>query len=330
MIAIVNLRKVITLSKESQERLGERFREPLDNTLAKYQQAVRENPDDVSANVGLAETYTVLWCCGFMSRKDALGEARAAAERAVALDDSNGLAHMALGVLKLSDWDWEGAEGELKRAITLKPNEQRLRHWYALFLSAMGRHDEALIESKLSVALNPSPRCMVGYGSILYFAQDFEQLAVEMEAVIAAEPDYAPGYDWLGMAYVLLERYDESIKVYEKAATLSGRMAEILGGLGHAYGEAGRMDEAREILEELNFHATKSYVPPVQIAFVEAGLGNTDEMFKLLERAYREKSWELAFMREEPWFDHLHSDPRFVDLLARLKFPEKPSPNAGK
>jgi tetratricopeptide (TPR) repeat protein len=144
-----------------------------------------------------------------------------------------------------------------------------------------------------------------------------------MKEVITEDPGFAQSYDWLGMAYILLEEFDNSIEVYEKSAALSGRLAEILGGLGHAYGIAGRKEEANIILDEMLNYASKYHIPPVQIAFVYAGMGNNDNVFKMLELAYNERSWELIFMREEPWFDYLREDKRFKEFVSRLKFPSK-------
>ena len=144
-----------------------------------------------------------------------------------------------------------------------------------------------------------------------------------MEALIKDMPDFAPGYDWLGMAYIMLKRYDESIAVYEKAVALSDGLAEINGGLGHAYGEAGRMEDAQRVLDEMTAQRQKWYVPPVQIAFVCLGLGDLDAAFHWLDIAYKEKSWELVFAREEPWLDHLHNESRFKDIVNQMKFPAK-------
>ena len=124
------------------------------------------------------------------------------------------------------------------------------------------------------------------------------------------------------MTYVQAKRFDEAIATYEKAETLSGGIAEIKAGLGHAYGMAGKATEARKKLDELNDLSQQWYIPPVQIAFVCVSLGEKDKAFELLETAYREKSWELAFLRVEPWLDDLRDDPRFARLQRRMKFPD--------
>jgi len=299
---------------------GAKFRVMWDHMVAQAETTLRENPRDAAAHVTLSEALTTLWCYGFVSRDEALPKAKAAATRALELDDSFAAAHTALGVLTLADWDWAAAERAFLAALERNPNAAASQHWYGMYLAAMGRHEEALAASRRAVALDPSFR--VGLGAVLYFAHDFGTMAQVMEEAIDAAPESAPAHDWLGMAYVQLERFDDSIRVYRRAVTLADGAAEVRAGLGHAYGLAGRIDEARAELETLRTQARETYVPPVQIAYVCVGLGDTMGAFALLEQAWREKSWELVFLREEPWFDPLHGDPRFETLLQRMQFPE--------
>ncbi len=302
---------------------GKKFREEMDKTLLEFENKIQKNPDDASAYVGFAESNIVLWCYGFLSYEDTVPKAKTAVLKALQLSDDIGLAHTLLGLIKMSEWDWLKAEKDFKRGIELYPDNPGCHHWYALYLAAMGRLDESLIMTKRAAELKPSPDFLIGLGSIYYFAHDFEILADSMEELIKKEPGYAPGYDWLGMAYCQLKKFDKSIEVYKKAVELSDGLAEIQGGLGHAYGMAGRLKEAREVVDNLNNLAIKYYIPPVQIAFIYAGLNDTEKMFEMLERAYRERSWELIFIREEPWFDDFHSDPRFLNLIKRLNFLER-------
>jgi tetratricopeptide (TPR) repeat protein len=187
----------------------------------------------------------------------------------------------------------------------------------------MGRHDQAIQEAKIADSLDLPAGSKIGYGSILYFAHEFEKMVELLEPAIIDEPDTAPLYDWLGMAYVQLKQYDKSIENYRKAADLSDGLAEIMAGLGHAYGMAGRTAEAREVLDYMLACAERWYVPPVQIAFVCLSIGEMDRAYTFLKKALQERSWELIFMREEPWLDDLHSDKRFLEIMDRLNFPAK-------
>jgi len=313
--------KARTACAKGQEALARNTEAAMKKAVRYYHEAARLDPNYAPAQVGLAEAYTMLWGFGFMSRQNALPKAEAAALKAVELDPQLAEARMALGALKMREWDWAGAEAEFKRAIELEPNHARSRHWYALFLAAMGRHEEALEQSRRANELQPSsPGMMTGRGAILYFARD-DQMIRQMEQTVELDPKFAPGYDWLGMAYVQAGRFDESIEVYKKGVLLSGGAAEVKAGLGHAYGVAGLRREAKQILQELLALAKRKYVPPVQIAFVYLGLGEKDRALELLEQAYRERSWELVFVRAEPWVDNLRADPRFQDLLRRMNFP---------
>jgi len=284
---------------------------------------LEKDPENIDAQIGLADSYFALWCYGIITYAEAIEEVKAAESIVLKLNDNLSEVYTLTALIKWSEWNWEGAERAFKFAIEFDPNSAKANHWYALFLAAMGQFKKSIALSKKAVELEPTPGYRIGLGSMYYFAHDFETLKKEMKELISENPDFAQAYDWLGMAYILLEEFDKSIEVYEKAVNLSGRLAEILGGLGHAYGIAGRNREAKKILEELNNYTIKYYMSPVQIAFVYAGLGENDKVFEMLERAFKERSWELIFMREEPWFDYLREDHRFMEFVSRLKFPNK-------
>jgi len=302
---------------------GKSFRVPMDESVSKYEQEIKQNPEDAAAYAGLAEALIVLWCYGFISRDESIPKAKEATNRALEIDENLGDVHTALGIVKLSAWDWAGSEQELKLGLDLNPENSQAHHWYALYLSAMGKHKQALEISHKAVSLSPVPYSDIGHASIYYFAHQFEKMVEVLTETIKKDPELAPAYDWLGMAYCQLKQFGNSIEVYRKAVELSDGLAEIKAGLGHAYGMAGRNDEAKQVLDEFQSLAEKYYIPPVQIAYVAASLNDIELTFELLERAYRERSWELSFIREEPWFDDFHSNPRFIDLLNRIQFPEK-------
>ena len=316
----------ISVPKEPQaypthEFPGKGIRDAMRAAARRFEHATEENPDYAPSFVGVADWYTTLWCFGFVARTESMPLAKKAALRATEIDDQLADAHTVLGAVYMADWEWTLAEREFRRGIELDPQNANSHHWYALFLAAMGRHKEALTESAKAIALEPTVGNQTGRGAVLYFAHEFRRMAKHMETTIAESPDFAIGYDWLGMAYVQLKRFDEAIITYEKADRLSRGMAEIKAGLGHAYGEAGKTAKAREILRELNRFSHQWHIPPVQIAYVHISLGEKDMAFKMLEKAFREKSWELAFLGVEPWFDPLRDDPRFVDLHNRMQFP---------
>jgi len=297
------------------------FRKQFDDEINKYKKAITESPTDAVSLSNLALAYITQWCFGFLQHSEAIPNATDAALKALKIDKKSGLAHVALGLIKESLWEWEDVENEFKLGIELSPNNALAYNWYANYLYATSRFDEAYRMANMAIKFSTDPGYKIGLGAISYFTQDFERLKKEMLGLIAGHPNYAPAYDWLGMAYIQLKEFDNSVKAYEKAVSLSGGLAEILGGLGHAYGMAGNEKEAKRVLNKMNDYSQKIYIPPVQIAFVYAGLSDVDNTLKLLERAYSEKSWELIFVRSEPWFQHLHNDPAFKSIIERMKFP---------
>ncbi|MGI9458223.1 MAG: tetratricopeptide repeat protein [Aeoliella sp.] len=301
---------------------GKKFRTGFENLKRHFEQAVEQDPDHAPHHVGLANARIMLWCFGFVPHSDAMVAAESDVATAIELDNRYAPAHTAAGVVRLGKWDWSGAEKHFERAIEIDPQNAESRHWHALYLSALGRHDQARAESLKALELDPSSGYQTGFGAILYFARDFERMCARMESTIADAPDFAPGYDWLGMAYVQEGRYTESIAVYEKAVKLSGNLAEIKAGLGHAYAVAGNDAEARAISRELASLSQRWHVPPVQRAFVHVGLGENDLALGLLEQAFRERSWELVFLQVEPWLDDLRGEAQFDDLARRIGFPE--------
>ena len=301
---------------------GKTLRDGLRNLADQRQHEIVIDPKSVDAQVGLVDAYTMLWCFGFTPRDEVLPKMRVAAEQAVQLDDQDAGARTALGIVKLSHWDWAGAEKELSSAVDLDPNRAQSRHWYALYLASRGKHAEAMEQSNQAVKLDPSVGMQVGKGSILYFGHDWEGLINQMQQTVKLDPNFAPAYDWLGMGYAQEKKFAESIATYKRGVVLSGGLAEILAGLGHAYAVAGEAEKARGVLANLNQFDERWYVPPVQIAYVHVGLGEYDEAMQLLNRAYREHSWELVFLQVEPWFDPIRSDPRFIALTKKMNFPE--------
>lgn len=296
---------------------------PMVDTVNRCESILENESENIDAHIGLADSYFALWCYGIIPYTEAIEKVKASTLIILRLNDKLSDVHTLSALIKLSEWNWEGAEQEFNLAISLDPKSAKALHWYALYLAAMGHFNESISESKKAVELEPTSGYKIGLGSMYYFAQDFEELKNSMKEVVSDESEFAQAYDWLGMAYIQLKEYDKSIKVYENAASISGRLAEILGGLGHAYGIAGREKEAKRILDELNNYSLNYHIPPVQVAFVYAGLGQNNEVFEMLERAYKERSWELIFIRVEPWFEYLHSDNRFKEFISRIKFPQR-------
>lgn len=311
-----------TAAAESLRFPGKEKRDSLVRSAEQLEAWIQADSNEAAYQVGLADVQTFLWCYGFAPHAEVMPRCETAARRAVQLAPQLAAAHTALGVVLLGQRDWDAAERELRLATELDPNRAESHHWYALYLAAVKRPDEAEKQSQQSAALDSSPGMSIGRSSILYFARDWQGMIDVLQPTIAQDPNYGAAYDWLGMAQVQQEQFDEAIPTYLRAAELSDDLAEVLGGLGHAYAVAGREEEARQVLEKLYQMAERWHVPPVQIAFVHVGLGEKQQALDLLETAYDQRSWELAFLQVEPWLDDLRAEPRFIKLVEKMKFPQ--------
>ena len=301
---------------------GKEMHDAIRRLMKHYEESIQREPDQATHFAGLADACMMLWCFGYVQRDEVLPTMRNAAQQAVRMDGDSAAARTALGLAMLSQWDWSGAERELQLAVELEPDRAASRQWYALYLAAMGHSDLAHEQVSMAVELDNSPGMKITKGAVLYFRRDWPALIELMRQVTREAPDFAPAYDWLGMAYCQQLRWDDSIEVYQKSVELSGGLAEMVAGLGHAYGLAGKEHQARDVLGRLERTDARWYVPPVQIAFVHIGLGQHDEAFVQLERAMQEHSWELVFAGVEPWLDPIHHDPRFAAIIKKLDFPE--------
>ena len=311
-----------TNAVESLRYPGKEKRDALVRSAEQLEAWIQADPDDAANYVGLADVQTFLWCYGFAPHPEVMPRCETAARQALELDPNLAAAHTVLGVVLLGQRDWDAAERQLRLATELDPSRAQAHHWYALYLAAMNRHDEARKHSLRSVELDSSSGMKIARSSILYFKRDWPGMIDVLKPTIEQDGDYGPAYDWLGMAYVQEQQFDKAIATYRRAVELSDGLAEVLAGLGHAYAVAGREKEARQVLDKLQRLAERWHVPPVQIAFVHVGLGEKRQAIDLLDRAYEQRSWELVFLQVEPWLDELRAEPRFTELIEKMKFPK--------
>jgi len=307
---------------ESLRYPGKTKRDALLRSAEQLEIWINDDPKAAANYIGVADVQTFLWCYGYELHAEVMPQCETAVRRALELDPKLAAAHTALGIVLLGQRDWDAAERELRMATKLDPKRAASLHWYALYLAAMNRHDEAEKYSKQSAKIDPSPGMTIARSSILYFKRDWQGMIEVLQPTIEQDAEYDASYDWLGMAYVQQERFDKAIPTYLRAAELSDGLAEVLGGLGHAYAVAGREKEAREVLDKMYRLAERWHVPPVQIAFVHIGLGEKQKALDLLETAYKQRSWELVFMQAEPWLDDLRAEPRFIELVRKMNFPK--------
>ena len=217
--------------------------------------------------------------------------------------------------------DWAGAEREYKRALQLNPNDASTYHWHALHFAYMGQLEEAITEIKKAEELDPvSVIVTANEGMLLHFFRHDDEAVAELQKALEMDPNFILAHSTLGAVYTSQGRYDEAIAERKKAVELSKGFFG-LAGLGRAYAQAGRRAEAEKIIKELQEQARRDYVHPSHLALIYIGLGDKDSAFTWLEKAYAEHSF-LYFLKSDPNFDPLRSDPRFQDLLRRMNLPQ--------
>jgi DNA-binding winged helix-turn-helix (wHTH) protein/tetratricopeptide (TPR) repeat protein len=283
-----------------------------------FTRAIELDPNYALAYAGLADSYACLSYL-YISPNEAMPKARAAAEKAIEIDEGVGEAHYALAQVKMRhDWDWYRCEKEFKRAIELSPNHALAHTWYGFFLTAMGRFDEAISQQKLAIEIDPlSLFTYSAMGWSLYFEGDYDGAVEHFSKALDLDPTFHNAYWGLGWSYIWKQQYEESIAHFEKLLSISGG-AEIIGGLGHAKAKAGRKQEALELIAKLQELSQQHYVSPFYIALIYSGLGDKDNTIKLLYRAYEDRFDWLVQIKVDPAWDFLSSEPRFTELLARI------------
>lgn len=290
--------------------------------LEYYTQAIALDPNFAQAYAGVAEVYNLFATFGWLDPKVANAKAKAAAEKAVELDETLARAHAWVGGIKLDEWDWLGAEREFKRALELNPNFSGAHGLYTFYLTPMGRHTEALAEIKRAQELDPLHiRPKFAEGIILYNARRYDEAIRQLQYVIELQPSLTGVHLCLGTSYAMKGMYAEAIAEYQKENTNEGEITTgVQAYMGYAYAMSGKRDEALAILHKLK--STKEYVSPAELSILYAGLRNKEAAFQSLERAYAAHDLQLQFLKVEPHYDSLRSDPRFTDLMRRVGLPQ--------
>ncbi len=301
-----------------------RTQEGLTKGIEYFQQAIALDPNYALAYAEMADSYDGLGgYLGFLPPRDSLPQAKAAAVKALEIDDTLSQAHYSLAQTKLYyEWDWSGAEREYRRAIELNPNYAPAHQGYGTYLEALGRFDEAIAERERAQGLDPlSAFRTADVGYPFYWAGQYDQAIEHYRRALELDPNFFWSYLWIGEAYVEKGMHEEAITEIRKAAALSAGNARVQATLGYAYAVSGRRREALGVLNELKVRSQQSYVSPYFIALIYAGLGDNDRTLDWLEKAYQERHPYLAFLKLEPVFRNLRSDPRFQELLRRVGLP---------
>ncbi len=295
----------------------------LKKAIGYFNEAIERDPGYASGWAGLAESYAVLGDFAVVAPKETFPRAEAAAQRALELDDALAEAHAALGLVRLEyGWDWTAAEREFIRAIELNPSYPTAHQFYSWYLGSVLRVDESIAEGKRALELDPlSMFRSADLGLSLYMVRQYDRSREQAKKTLELDPRLDFAHWFLGLASVQKAMYEEAIAHLQEAATSPGASPRYIAGLGYAYAVAGKRNEARKILDKLNELSKQKYVSPYFTATVYAGLGDKEEAFEWLDKAYRDRDNWLAYVKVTPEFDPLHSDPRYQNLLRRMNFP---------
>jgi serine/threonine-protein kinase len=303
---------------------NKRTQEGLERGVEYFKQAIEKDPGYALAYAGLADSYYLLAGTAYaaVAPGEAIPGAKAAALEALRRDDALAEGHASMAGVLTSEWDWPGAEKEYKRAIKLNPGYPTVRQWYAFYLMAMGRVEEALAEARQAHELDPlSIIINRDLGLIFYYARQPDRAIEQYRKTLELDPSFALTHQGLGRAFLEKGMYPQAVEHIERAASLAPESVAMSAALAHAYAVAGKKDQARTILGQLLERAGRSHVEPISIAVVYAGLGRKENALEWLEKAYAQRSIGLLTLKVHPIFDALRPDPRFQDLLRRVGFP---------
>ena len=291
--------------------------------LAYFNQAIEEDPNYAQAYSGLADTYALLgdWQYAVMTPMEAYPKAKAAALKAVKLDNALGEAHNSLAfVLDGFDWDLDSGGKEFRRAIELNPGYATAHHWYAWHLALLGRYDEAIVEMKKAESVDPLSLIInADLAEVLVLAHSYDESMRQSRKTIEMDPNFAMAHNQLAQAYLQEHMYKEAVAELQKAVQLSGGSPTCIANLARAYTLSGQRSEAMKLLNDLKSSSTARNSHASEVAAIYASLGDKDEAMNWLEKGYAERFNPGVLIR--PGFDPLRTDPRFQDLVHRVGLP---------
>lgn len=288
--------------------------------LAYFNQAIEEEPRYAQAYSGLADTYALLgdWQYAVMTPKEAFPKAKAAALKALELDDNLSEAHTSLAFcLEGFDWNWDAADKEFRRAIELSPGYATAHHWYAWHLSLIGRNSEAIVEMKKAQNVDPLSLIInADLAELLAIAHLPDESIAQSRKTIEMDSNFALAHNQLAQAYLEQNMFAEAISELQKAIELSGASPSFSANLARAYAASNRRAEAVRLLNDLRKRSALGFSQASDIAIIYTALGDKDEAMTWLEKGYEERFNPGVLLR--PGFDSLRSDPRFQDLMHRI------------
>ena len=298
---------------------NKRTRDGFLKAIEHFQEAIDRDPSYALAYAGLADAYNVLGYYNYLPPRDAYPKAKAAAMRALAIDESLAQAHASLGYTRLFfDWDWAGAESAFRRAIELDPSYASAHQWYAWCLLVMRRMDEMIEAMRTALQLDPLSLIINAHmGYALFWAGRFDDALEQLARTQALDPNFALTYWPLGAIYVWQGRSEEAIAAFSRLVALTDG-AIGMGYLGITGGLGGHPEIARDVLHRLEVAAATRYVSPLDRAISHAGIGEVEETFHWLTQAVDDRVSDLVRLQVLPWPPEVRNDPRFAQVAARI------------
>jgi TolB-like protein/Tfp pilus assembly protein PilF len=296
--------------------------EGFDKSLRFFREAIDIDPAYGLPWAGLADAYYQI-SNKSLSPGEAMPKARAAAQKALAIDGSLAEAHALLAQIQAQfDWDWAAAAQSYQRALELNPSYAYAHLYYSWYLAEQGRMDEAVREAAEAHRLDPLPPLTATHLAWTnYMARHIDEAITQYRKIQELDPNAAVTHFSLGLAYEQKGMFDQATAEFLKAAANDSDQAPSLLFLGHVYGVSGKREEARSALEKLLELSRQRYVDPFYFGMVHLGLGETTKAFEFFEKAYHDRSEELLLLKVDPRFDGVRSDPRYRSLVRRIGLP---------
>ncbi|HKP85319.1 MAG TPA: protein kinase [Blastocatellia bacterium] len=303
--------------------LNKRSEEGFQKAIEHFNQAIEKDPGYALPYAGLSDCYALLGTYSMLAPKDSFPKAKSAAMKALAIDNQLAEAHTSLAnILACYDWEFADAEREFKRAIELNPNYATAHHWYAEYLSVMGRHNEAIAEIKRAQELDPLSLIINAVsGRTFYYARRYDEAIETLNKTIQMDQRFGPAYAFLCAAYEQKNMREQAIAMAQEPVKLSPNTPVYLTILGHTYAASGKRAEAEAIIARLKELSKQQYVQPSFLALLYTGLGDNDEAIEWLEKAYSDRDDRLVFVIIDPQLDKIQSDSRVRDLARRIGLP---------
>lgn len=299
----------------------------LQRAVEKFRRAAELDPQFALAHAALADAHTARGYLGYVPPVATFPLARPHALKALELDPSLAQAHAALAYIKFYfDWDWAGAREEFLKALALDPRDAASHQWYAVYLLAAGHADDAFREVQVAHRLDPlSLAINTDIGFHHYYNGRYPEALAQLKSVLDMKSDFLLAHLWLARTYLQMERLDEALAETAFAESKAREWPVLIAARGFTHGVAGRKEDANAVLREMEALSRNRFVTAYGVALVHAGMHQKAEAFDWLEKAFAERSHWLVWLRLDPRWKNLRDDPRFTEMVARMRYPSAPS-----